>query len=155
GKGLAQDAEDRGRVVVTAGVNLDLAREDDLLQRTGANPLDGAGDGVLVVLGRHGAGDASALRGVGVEQRQRRVEAQVGGAAREASARERAATVLTRPGPAASSSATAPRAPSAAPSRSGCSRQNHGSPARREAAATATGSTPAGSATVTAASASP
>ena len=48
-----------------------------------------------------------------------------------------------RSSPRASSVAAAPRAASAAPPRSGCSRHIHGSPARREASATADGSTSA------------
>jgi hypothetical protein len=49
---------------------------------------------------------------------------------------------------------TLPSAASAAPERSGCSKQNHGSPARREANATALGSTVGATGTVTASSVS-
>ena len=48
----AQDAEDGGGVVRRRRVDGDLAGEDDLLERAGADALDGAGDGGLVVLGR-------------------------------------------------------------------------------------------------------
>src|SRR5205085_12100853 len=50
--------------------------------------------------------------------------------------RQRLETSVKRSSPSASSTRTAPSAASAHPSRSGCSRQNHGSPPRRDAATT-------------------
>ena len=67
----------------------------------------------------------------------------------------RGGDLLEAPRPAALEAlCTQPSAASAAPPRSGCSKQNHGSPARREAKATALGSTLGASGTVTAASTS-
>ena len=48
----AQHAEDRRRVVGRGRLDGDLAREHDLLERARPDPLDGARDGALVVLGR-------------------------------------------------------------------------------------------------------
>ena len=56
-KALAQDAEDRRRVVRRRRVDLHLAREHDLLQRARADALDGARDRGLVVLGRRARRD--------------------------------------------------------------------------------------------------
>src|SRR5215210_2289619 len=47
-------------------VDLHLTGEHDLLEGTRADLLDGAGDGVLVVLGRHRSGDAHAFDGMRV-----------------------------------------------------------------------------------------
>ena len=71
-EGLAQDAEHRRRVVRARRVDLHLAREDDLVQRPGADALDRPRHRGLVVLGRHRADHAVAPGRVGVEQRQRR-----------------------------------------------------------------------------------
>ena len=64
-------------------VDGDLAGEHDLLERARADALDGAGDGLLVVLGRGDARDPEAPGGRGIEQRQRPL-AQPGGARRDA-----------------------------------------------------------------------
>ena len=53
----AEHAEDGRRVVRAGRVHGDLAGEHDLLEGAGADPLDRAGDGGLVVLGRRGRGD--------------------------------------------------------------------------------------------------
>ena len=66
-----------------AGVDLHLTGQDDLLQRAGADALDGARDGRLVVLGRHRPDDAVAPSGIGVQQRERR-DPQLGQARLEA-----------------------------------------------------------------------
>ena len=223
-EGGAQHPEGRGRVVRRGRVDGDLAGEHDLLERARADALDGAGDRLLVVLGRGDARDPEAAGGRGIEQRQRPL-AQPGGARRDAvrellghvvgrgerrqreadlavaarqrdlgddqlagaearpvrrgaalgrereaadrhearcrpgrrasrpprapaSARQAAATSAKRPGPDASSRRTAPSAASAAPPRSGCSKQNQSSPGRRDAKATALGSTAASTTTV-------
>jgi hypothetical protein len=67
---LAQDAEHGSGVVRARRVDLDLAGEHDLVQATGPDALDGAGDRGLVVLGRHRADDAEAPDRIGVEHRQ-------------------------------------------------------------------------------------
>jgi hypothetical protein len=72
-----------------------------------------------------------------------------------ASSRQAAAASAKRDAPRVRISRTLPSVASAAPSRSGCSKQNHGSPARREANTSALGSTPGGSGTVIEASTSP
>ena len=77
-EGLAQDAEHRRRVVRARRVDLHLAREDDLVQRSGADALDGSRDRGLVVLGRHRADHAIAPGRGGVEQRQRRAAQRLG-----------------------------------------------------------------------------
>ena len=51
-------------------VDGDLARQHDLLERAGADPLDAAGDRLDVVLGRRDAGDLEAPGGRRVEQRE-------------------------------------------------------------------------------------
>ena len=61
-EGGAQDPERRGRVVRRGRVDRDLAGEHDLLERARADALDGAGDGLLVVLGRRDARDPEAAR---------------------------------------------------------------------------------------------
>ena len=75
----AQDAEDRCRVVVGRRVHRDLAGEHDLPEVAGADPLDGARDGGLEVLGWRDRGDPEAPGRRRVHQRQRGV-AQLGGA---------------------------------------------------------------------------
>ena len=52
-------------------VDLDLARQHDLVEGPGADALDGAGDRRLVVLGRHRADDLEPPGGIRVEQRER------------------------------------------------------------------------------------
>ena len=52
-------------------VDGDLAGEHDLLEVARADPLDGARDGALVVLGRRDRLDVEAPRGRGIEQRER------------------------------------------------------------------------------------
>jgi hypothetical protein len=52
-------------------VDLDFAGEDDLLQLTARDQLDRTGDGLLVVLGWHGACDLEASGGRWVEEWQR------------------------------------------------------------------------------------
>ena len=79
---LAQDAEDRRGIVCRGREHVDLPSQDDLVERAGADALDGARDRLLVVLGRHRAGDVEAPGGVRVQQRQRRL-AQSGGAGLE------------------------------------------------------------------------
>ena len=74
----AQRAEDARGIVVARGVHLHLPREHDLLERARADPLDGARDRALVVLGRHRRDDAIAAGRRGVEQRQRHAGAQLG-----------------------------------------------------------------------------
>ncbi len=54
-------------------VDSDLAGQHDLAQRAGADALDGAGDGLLVMLGRHRGGDLHASGGLRVQQRQRQL----------------------------------------------------------------------------------
>ncbi len=66
--------------------------------------------------------------------------------------RQRSATAAKRSGPESSRHTTWPSAASAEPPRSGCSKTNHGSPARREAHTTADGSMSSGSARVIVAS---
>ena len=199
------------------GVDVDLARQHDLLELPGADPLDAPADRRLVVRGRHRADHL-----VVTDRGRDRAAAAAALAARPAAAATRAATSATvssgstssihreprapvrrasdtsgtineaganpstcgrprrrrsqtripraPPGPArravavvgerrrgqrpparrharrsaqrpsASSARTRPSAATAVPSRSGCSRQNHGSPGRREAATTALGS---------------
>ena len=72
-----------------------------------------------------------------------------------ASSRQIAAASSNRRGPPVRIARTQPSAASAAPSRSGCSKQNQGSPGRREANASALGSVAAGNGTVIEASTSP
>ena len=66
----AQDAEHGRGVVVGGRMHHDLAGEHDLLERAGADLLDGARDRGFVVLGRGDRGDAEAPGGSGVDQRQ-------------------------------------------------------------------------------------
>ena len=68
GEDLAQGAEDGPRVVGRRRVRAHLAGQHDLLELTGADPLDRALDGVLVVRGRRGARHAGALDRVRIQE---------------------------------------------------------------------------------------
>ena len=83
GKASRSTPRTAAAVVRPGRVHLDLAGEDDLAQRAGADALDRARDGLLVVARRHGGHDPDAAGGVGVQQWQRRL-AQPGRARLEA-----------------------------------------------------------------------
>ena len=79
---LAEQAEHGAEVVVDRGVDLDLARQHDLLELAGADPLHRPRHRLLVMRRRHRAEDLVLPRRRRVEQRQRR-RAELGEARRD------------------------------------------------------------------------
>ena len=100
---LAQDAEDRGGVVVARRVHLHFAGEHDLVQRPRPDALDAARDGALVVLGRHRALDRERADRVRIQSGSSAAASSV---ARRACSRSRTASASS---PARTSAATVRR----------------------------------------------
>ena len=133
-EGLAQDAEHGRGVVRARRVDLDLAREDDLVQRPGADALDRPRHRGLVVLGRHRADHAVAPGRVGVEQRQRRAAQRRGALEQRArrARRRRRRGRRRRPASASPARRGAPAPPRARAATRARSRPNAASCRRRE-----------------------